>query len=249
MQESHAQDTKKILKKESSEFENEKNLILFLLLFKKPAVVVAAFVIFFHLTNKKKQLKSFIFFKDSTWNKIYTSKHLQKVWKTPVKSVLKFMIPQDQVNFFLETQQNKNISFFFVSYRQTTKWPSNHLTDGFTFETRNVNKLHNRRVILVDKGANKEKQRREYFLKKGRDKKVQVIFPAQFAKDVLKVNQCICMLYEDLNNSRTFWKLFFQTYSNRDIKNFVKSQQIKSREHFAIIQLNVHKNMYRNWRK
>ena len=121
-----------------------------------------------------------------------------------MKSTLKFMIPQDQVNFFLETQQNNNISFFFVSCRHPTKWPSNHLTDGFTLEKRNVNKLLDRRVILVDTGANKERQTREFFLKNGRDKKVQVIFPTQFAKDVLKVSQSICMLYVDLNNSRTF---------------------------------------------
>ena len=143
---------------------------------------------------------------------------------------------------FLKHYLTKNkINDFLVFGRHPNEWDPKNFIPVLNFSKVNMDNLCNKTIILDDAGAYKElKTNVEDFFRNGRHNNLQIIYLAQYTKDVLPiVRQNINKLYITLNNQDNFFDCIVQVYCLRGENILTKWQQFKNQNEFGIIELDT----------
>ena len=106
-----------------------------------------------------------------------------------------------------------------------------------------IEKLANRAIILDDAGAYKNLRIKvEDLFRFGRHHNIQVIYLANYAKDVLPVVRENCFkIFITINNPDSFFETKIQTYSTKELR----WKQYRSQLEFGVIEFDTRSQKYK----
>ena len=143
---------------------------------------------------------------------------------------------------FLKYYLDQTKTNFIVFGRDETEFPDNYVP-LLQLEKIEIESLANKTVILDDAGAFKQLRTKvEDLFRFGRHNKIQVIYLAHYAKDVLPIVRENCFkLYITINNPDSFFESIIQTYSIKELR----WKQCRSQLEFGVIEFDTRSQKYK----
>ena len=141
---------------------------------------------------------------------------------------------------FLKYYLSKHNLDYIIFGRHSEEWPNERFIEYDKLNQINFDKIHNKTIILDDLGAFKNlKTIVEDLFRNGRHNKLQIIYLAHYAKDVLPiVRENINKIILTINNSDTFFESIQQTYNLP--KNILdKWYEYRNQNEYGIIEINT----------